>query len=100
MHNCVGTIVLSVVFTASQLDANPLVVIRFIRVTRHDTNSCTNTFMHIMYIYIYRYSIKRSSFGLRNSGRIRQVTLEKGSIHMKFSMTGQERDDLLLQVTA
>ena len=27
-------------------------------------------------------------------------TLKRGSIHMKFSMTGQEKDDLLIQVTA
>jgi hypothetical protein len=26
--------------------------------------------------------------------------LERGSIHMKFSMTGQEKGDLLIQVTA
>jgi hypothetical protein len=25
--------------------------------------------------------------------------LKRGSIHMKFSMTGQEKDDLLIQVT-
>ena len=26
--------------------------------------------------------------------------LKRGSIHMKFSMTGQEKNDLLIQVTA
>ena len=26
--------------------------------------------------------------------------LKRGSINMKFSMTGQEKDDLLIQVTA
>jgi hypothetical protein len=26
--------------------------------------------------------------------------LKRDSIHMKFSMTGQEKDDLLIQVTA
>ena len=26
--------------------------------------------------------------------------LKRGSIHMKFSMTGQENDDFLIQVTA
>ena len=25
--------------------------------------------------------------------------IKRGSIHMKFSMTGQEKDDLLIQVT-
>ena len=26
--------------------------------------------------------------------------LKRGSIHMKFSMTGQEKDDLMIQVAA
>jgi hypothetical protein len=30
----------------------------------------------------------------------RQITLKRGSIHMKFCMTGQEKGDLLIQVTA
>ena len=38
--------------------------------------------------------IKRSPLGQRKTGLIR------GSIHIKFSMTGQENGDLLIQVTA
>ena len=44
--------------------------------------------------------IKRSPLGQRKSVLIRQVTLKRGPIHMKFSMTGQEKGDLLIQVTA
>jgi hypothetical protein len=42
--------------------------------------------------------IKRSPLGQRKSGLIRP--LKRGSIQMKFSMTGQENSDLLIQVTA
>ena len=40
--------------------------------------------------------IKRSPLGQRKSGLLRQVTvpLKRGSIHIKFSMTGQEKGDL------
>jgi len=45
--------------------------------------------------------IKRSPLGQRKTGLLRQVTnLKRGSIHMKFSITGQEKGDLLIQVTA
>jgi len=39
--------------------------------------------------------------GQRKSGLLRQVTvpLKRGSIHIKFSMTGQEKDDCLIEVT-
>ena len=44
--------------------------------------------------------IKRSPLGQRKSGLIRWP-LKRGSIHMmKFSMTGQENGDLLIQMTA
>jgi hypothetical protein len=36
------------------------------------------------------------SLGQRKSDLIRQVILKKGSIHMKFTMTGQENGDLLI----
>jgi hypothetical protein len=36
--------------------------------------------------------------GQRKGGLLRP--LKKGSIHMAFSMTGQEEDDLSIQVTA
>ena len=38
--------------------------------------------------------IRRSPLGQRESG------LKRGSIHIKFSMTGQEKCDLLIQWTA
>jgi hypothetical protein len=41
--------------------------------------------------------IKRSPFGHRKGGFIRQV---RGSIHMKLSLTGLGKGDLLVQVTA
>jgi len=41
--------------------------------------------------------IKRSPFGQRKGGFIRQV---RGSIHMKLSLTGLGKGDLLVQVTA
>jgi hypothetical protein len=44
--------------------------------------------------------IKRSTLGQRKCGLITQETLKKGSIHMKFTMTGQEKGDLLIQLTA
>ena len=31
---------------------------------------------------------------------MRQVTLKRGSIHMNISMTGQEKGDILIQMTA
>jgi hypothetical protein len=43
--------------------------------------------------------IKRSPLGQRKSGLIRGYLL-RGSIHVKFSMTGQEKGNLLIQVTA
>jgi hypothetical protein len=45
--------------------------------------------------------IKRSPLGQRKRDLIREVRpLKRGSIHVKFSMTGQEKGDLLMQVTA
>jgi hypothetical protein len=44
--------------------------------------------------------IKRSPLGQRKSGLIRQVTSKRGLIHMEFSMIGQEKCNLLIQVTA
>jgi hypothetical protein len=41
-----------------------------------------------------------SPLGQRKSGLIRQVYLKSGSIHMKFSMTIQEINCLLIHVTA
>ena len=39
--------------------------------------------------------------GRRKGALFRQVTsLKRGSIHIKFSMTGQEKGDLLIQVAA
>ena len=55
---------------------------------------------------MYKYSqtcIKRSPLGHRKSDLIRQVTSKKRLhvyIHMNCSMTGQEKGDLLIQVTA
>jgi hypothetical protein len=44
--------------------------------------------------------IKRPLLGQRKSGLIRQVYLKSGSIHMKFSMTRQEKNYLLIHGTA
>ena len=44
--------------------------------------------------------IKRSSVGQRKDGLIRQVTSKKRFNSYKFSMTGQEKGDPLIQVTA
>jgi hypothetical protein len=44
--------------------------------------------------------IKSSPLGQRKCGCIRQVTFKRGSIHIKLSMTGHEKGDLLTQVTA
>jgi len=38
--------------------------------------------------------------GQIKSGLLRQVTCYRGSNYIKFSMTGQEKDDLLIQVIA
>jgi len=38
--------------------------------------------------------------GQSKNGLIRQVTHTRGSIHMNFSVTGQEKGVLLIQVTA
>jgi len=38
--------------------------------------------------------------GQRKYGLVRQVTFKRGSIHMKFSMTGQEKGELIRQVTS
>jgi hypothetical protein len=48
------------------------------------------------YIYIiFANCIKRSPLRQGKSGHIRQVTSEKrGSIYMKLSMTGEDKDDL------
>ena len=44
--------------------------------------------------------IKMSPLGQRKGGILRQDDLfKRGPIHMKFSMAGQEKDDLLIQVT-
>jgi hypothetical protein len=41
-----------------------------------------------------------SPLGQRKGGILRQDDLfKRGPIHMKFSMAGQEKDDLLIQVT-
>jgi len=42
--------------------------------------------------------IQRSPLGQRKSGLLRP--LKRDSIHMKLSMTGEEKGDLLIQVTA
>ena len=44
--------------------------------------------------------IKRSPLGQRKSGLLGQVASKRGSIDMKCYMTGQEKGDLLIQVTA
>ena len=51
----------------------------------------TNKYTHIQ-------SNLWSPLGQRKGGLLRP--LKKGSIHMAFSMTGQEEDDLSIQVTA
>ena len=43
--------------------------------------------------------IKRSPLGQRKCP-YKTGDLKRGPIHMKFSMTGQEKGDLLIQVTA
>ena len=43
--------------------------------------------------------IKRSSLGQRKMGYKTDDVL-KGSIHLKFSMTGQEKGDLAIQLAA
>ena len=62
-----------------------------------------------MYIYtlIKPYLLKTVKLVLRGHlwGKKKVVTedrwsLKRGSIHLKFSMTGQEKGDLLIQVTA
>jgi hypothetical protein len=40
--------------------------------------------------------LRQSKYGLLKTGDL----LKRGSIHKKFSITGQEKDDLLIQVTA
>jgi hypothetical protein len=58
------------------------------------------TIVHVL-VQEFKYSqtcIKRSPWEQRKSGLLRP--LKRGWIHMKFSMTGQEKGDLLIQVTA
>ena len=43
--------------------------------------------------------MKFSITGQEKGWLLIQVTLKRDSIHMKFSMTGQENDGLLIQVT-
>ena len=43
-------------------------------------------------------SIKKSTLGQRKGGLIRPF--KRGSIHIKFSMTGQEQGNCLIEVTA
>jgi hypothetical protein len=44
--------------------------------------------------------IKRSPLGQRRKIILRQGPLKRGSIHMKFPMTRQEKGDLIIQVIA
>jgi hypothetical protein len=38
--------------------------------------------------------------GQKKSGLIRQIQMTRGSIDMEFSTTGQEKDEILIQVIA
>jgi hypothetical protein len=56
----------------------------------HISAKTISIFVYNIYIYIYIYIYIQSN-----------LTEEfHNSIHMKFSMTGQEKGDLLIQVTA
>jgi hypothetical protein len=61
-------------------------------------NYIKNNKVHFFFLKtMYRQTcIKRSPLGQRKSGLLRQVT----SYQMEFSMTGQEKVGLLIQVTA
>ena len=65
---------------------------------------CGIRFKPVWHKYVLQYSqtcIKRSwPLGQRKCGLVRQGPLKRGSIQMKFSMTGQEKCDLLIQLTA
>ena len=43
--------------------------------------------------------IKRTPLGQRKSGLLRQIPLKRGNIYMTFSMTGQEKGVLLMQMS-
>ena len=57
-----------------------------------------------IYIYIYIYTVKPVLRGhlwdKENMTLQVRWPLKRGSIHMKFSMTGQEKYDISIQVTA
>ena len=53
-----------------------------------------------MALYTCQTCIKRSSLGQRKNDPFKTGDFLRNSIHMKFSMTGQEKGDLLRQVTA
>ena len=61
---------------------------------------CTNHRAGRPYIYSQT-CIKRSPLEQTKKGVFQEMwPLKRGSIHMKFSMVGQEKGDLLIQVTA
>jgi len=44
--------------------------------------------------------VKKGLLMLSGKRHKKKLSLKRGKIHMKFSMTGQEKGDLLIQVTA
>jgi len=53
-----------------------------------------------IYTHYSQTCCKKSPLGQRKSGLSRQVALKRGSIHMNFFMMGQEKGDIVTQVTA
>ena len=64
---------------------------QYVSPTKWGGDIITNKYTHIQ-------SNLWSPLGKRKGGLLRP--LKEGSIHMAFSMTGQEEDDLSIQVTA
>ena len=57
-------------------------------------------FIYNIYVHVFKYSqtcIERSQ---ENVALWDRWPVKRGSIHMKSSMTGHEKDNLLIQVTA